>query len=168
MALSADVPLGAVAAQLNRMMVSNTRSSVFITAILGRVDAASGVVEYVNAGHPAPVLLRRGRAQPEDDGHALPLGVEADEVYRVQRIEPGGDLDVALFYTDGLIEAADPAGKLLNLGPVEKTLATVPRHTTDAVLRALLALVHGHLGTAKNADDLTLMVLAYTPAPGTA
>ncbi len=161
-ALTADVPLLEVATRLNHMMYSSTRSSVFITAILGRVDAATGTIEYVNAGHPGPLLLRRGRVQSELDGLALPLGIEPDEQYQVQRIDPGGDVAGALFYTDGLIEAANPAGQLLRVAPVAEALAGLPEQNTDAVLQALLSLVRQHLGPGKNADDLTLMALAYT------
>jgi sigma-B regulation protein RsbU (phosphoserine phosphatase) len=160
-ALTADVPLPEVAAGLNRTMCEATRANVFITAILGRVDAATGVLEYVNAGHPGPLLLRPGRVQPETDGLCLPLGIEASERYAVQRITPDSKLEGALFYTDGLIEAADSAGQLLSVGPVEKALATLADHRTNAVLGAMLALVRQHVGPGKNADDLTLMALQY-------
>lgn len=161
-ALTAEVPLPEVAAGLNRMMCGSTRANVFITAILGRVDVTTGVMEYVNAGHPGPLLLRRGGVQPEADGLSLPLGIEASEAYRVQRIQPDSDLEGALFYTDGLIEAADPAGHLLSVAPVEKALAALADRRADSVLSALLALVRQHLGPGKNADDLTLMAVQYT------
>ena len=125
-ALTADVPLLDVATRLNRLITTNTGSNVFITAIVGRVDSATGAVEYVNAGHPAPLLLRGTRVQVEEDGHALPFGIQPDETYTLQRIKPGTDLNAALFYTDGLIEAASPAGKLLGVEPVTAALAAVP------------------------------------------
>jgi serine phosphatase RsbU (regulator of sigma subunit) len=160
-ALTADAPLDEVASRLNHMMAGNTRSNVFITAVLGRVDAATGAVEYVNAGHPAPLLLRRGRVQPEPDGIALPLGIEPREEFEVRWIAPSADLEGVLFYTDGLIEAASPAGKLLDVAPVADALATVRPRTTDTMLNSLLALVRHHLGDRKNQDDLTLMALQY-------
>jgi len=67
-ALTADVPLPDVAARLNRLMYSNTGSNVFITAILGRVDARSGELEYVNAGHPAPLLVIPSTSAFTSDG----------------------------------------------------------------------------------------------------
>jgi sigma-B regulation protein RsbU (phosphoserine phosphatase) len=164
-ALTADAPLPEVAAGLNRTMCGAMRANVFITAILGRIDTATGVMEYVNAGHPGPLLLRRGHAQSEQDGLYLPLGIEASERYDVQRIEPDRDLGGALFYTDGLIEAGDPAGHLLGVGAVAQALAGLADLRTDAVLRALLALVGRHVGPGKNADDLTLMALQYATTP---
>jgi serine phosphatase RsbU (regulator of sigma subunit) len=142
-------------------MYSATRSNVFITAILGRVDAVSGALEIVNAGHPGPLLLWRERVEVQPEGLALPLSIEPDERYEVQRIEPQRDLQGVLFYTDGLIEAASPAGQLLRIAPVAEKLAALGERSTQAVLDVPLALVRAHLGPNKNMDDLTLMVLQY-------
>lgn len=162
-ALTADAPLVEAVARLNRLVVTNTSASVFITAIIGRVDQ-TGAVEYVNAGHPAPVLLRDGSAAADEDGKALPLGIDPDEGFKLQRIDPAGGVRGALFYTDGLIEAPNPAGKLLDLPPVVATLATLARPTADAVVAAMLDLVKRQLGSGKAKDDLTLLALQYTAA----
>jgi sigma-B regulation protein RsbU (phosphoserine phosphatase) len=134
---------------------------VFITAILGRVEAATGAVEYVNAGHPAPVLLRGGQAIPVEAGHSLPLGVEPDETYPVQHIEPHRDLHGALLYTDGLVDATDAAGHMLDLPPVLEAITAGPPPTAQGVLDRALAVVHSHLGDAPNADDLTLLAVQF-------
>ncbi len=159
--LTAEIPLTEVATRLNRLICSNTASNVFITAILGRADVATGAVEYVNAGHPAPVLLHGRAAHSGAEGHSLPFGIEPDEKFHVEHIEPRPDLRAALLYTDGLIEAANPAGELLDLPPVLGALAAAPVPTTQAVLDTTLSLVHQHLGDANNADDLTLMALQF-------
>lgn len=158
-ALTAEMPLADVAAGLNRLVTTNTAAHVFITAIVGRADADRGAIEYVNAGHPAPLLLRGDRVEREPDGLALPFGIEPDERYAARRMELGPDVEAALFYTDGLIEAAAPDGRLLSLNPVEATLAGLASRAPDAVLAAMLELVHEHLGERQNADDLTLLAL---------
>lgn len=158
-ALTVDVPLGDVAAALNRLVVTNTAANVFITAIVGRVDVAHGMLEYVNAGHPAPLLLRGGRVDPQAEGLSLPFGIEPNERYAVERLELGADVDGVLFFTDGLTEAADAAGRLLNLEPVKAALAGLPLRSPDAMLAAMLKLVHEHLDDRRNADDLTLLAL---------
>jgi serine phosphatase RsbU (regulator of sigma subunit) len=159
--LTVDVPLRELALRLNRLVFNNTDSNVFITALLGRVDATTGAVEYVNAGHPPPILLSEQKACPAVGEHSLPFGVDPEEVYDVQRIEPRRDLYGALFYTDGLIDAANPAGELLDLPPVIDALASAPARTAQGVLDQALALVHRHLAGASNTDDLTLLALQF-------
>lgn len=159
--LTAEIPLGALAQRLNLLMCTNTGASTFVTAILGRLDPSTGALEYVNAGHPGPLLLRSGRVETHADGHALPLGIEVGEAFPVQRIEPERGLDAALFYTDGLIEAANAAGKLLELDPVAQALAATPERTAETVVQTALGVVEKHLGGTRNADDLTLLAVQY-------
>ncbi len=160
-ALTAEIPLPELGTRLNRLICENTGSSIFITGIVGRLDTVTGAVEYINAGHPAPLLLRGEQVRPGDDGRSLPLGIEPDEKFSVQWIEPSAELDAALFYTDGLTEAANPAGHLLDVAPVMDALAAAPARSTEALLRTTLNLVRHHLADNKNNDDLTLLALQY-------
>jgi phosphoserine phosphatase RsbU/P len=157
-ALTPQTPLPEIAGRLNRLVAGNTSSNVFITALLGRVEVATGTIEFINAGHPAPLVVTARGVQELEDGKALPLGVAEDESFVVQRfvLQPE---DAALMYTDGLIEAADPAGRLLGVQPVSDALAKLPARGVDALLAGALALVRGHLGPGKNQDDLTLMAV---------
>lgn len=162
-ALTDDSPLPAVAARLNRLICRNTATSVFITTIFGRLDPRTGAVEYVNAGHPAPLLLRRGEVVELPDGQSLPLGIEPGEQYAVQQIEPTADLEAALWYTDGLIEAPRADGALLSLPPLIAALERTHPRTVDTLLQAALTVVNDHLGDSKNPDDLTILALQYQP-----
>lgn len=159
--LTGMIPLDELGARLNRHVCRNTDTSVFITGIIGRLDPMTGQIEYVNAGHPAPLLLGSSDVQALDDGHALPLGVEPEEQFTVQRIELTRDGTAALFYTDGLTEAQDAAGQMLGLDPVLAELAAARERTGDTLLNSTLALVRQHLGTTGNTDDLTLLALHY-------
>lgn len=160
-ALTPDAPLPEIVGRLNDLICRNTEASTFITGIFGRICAETGVVEYVNAGHPAPLLIRGQRVAPDLDGFALPLGIEPDERYTLRRIEPDGELRAALFYTDGLIEAQDAQGALLHVEPVVEALAGLRSWAPDQLLRHTLGLVKRHLAGRNNADDLTLLGLQY-------
>jgi serine phosphatase RsbU (regulator of sigma subunit) len=162
-ALTGEIPLRDVADRLNRLIVENTTPSVFITALLGRIDVGSGAVEFINAGHPAPLLLTSEGVRELDCGHALPLGVEADETFTVQQFRLAPD-QAALMYTDGLVEAPNPAGRLLGDAAVVEALAALPARSPDAVMSAALGLVRKHLGSGRNKDDLTLMAVQYRPS----
>jgi phosphoserine phosphatase RsbU/P len=158
-ALSADMHLPDLAARINRLVCRNTASNVFITAILGTLDTNTGMIEYVSAGHPAPIVLDRHGARVPDHENSLPLGIEPAEHYEVWRIEPTEKPRAVLFYTDGLYEAAAPGGKMLTLEPVKHALSTLSDSTPDAVMSTVLSVVRDHLAAGVNADDMTLMAL---------
>lgn len=149
-----------VVGDLDRAVARSVGEEDFVTAAL--VEERGGTLTVVNCGHPAPLLLRRGRVIAlEPSKPAPPLGLEPDVQPRVERLEPG---DRLLLYTDGLAEARrtgdffpteERAWALLGHGTVEHGLASLES--------ALSEWVHGRFD-----DDIALLLLEYTgaaPAP---
>src|SRR5207302_9523973 len=82
--------LGALATRLGTIVHRITDDIHYVTGFLGRLDPASGALEYVNAGHPAAVLARdAGLRELESTG--LPFGILEGFRYASARtvIEPG-------------------------------------------------------------------------------
>ncbi|RMF84878.1 MAG: GAF domain-containing protein, partial [Planctomycetota bacterium] len=121
-ALSGDADLVRLAERVNRLLCSNTSTSVFITGILGILDARSGDVQFVCAGHPGPLLIGDGDVQEHDGLGSLPLGIDPEERFGVQSLSIAGSHPTMMFYTDGLIEAEDGGGRLLGVQAVAEAL----------------------------------------------
>ena len=145
--------------RLNKLVVRNTATSVFVTAIVGRLDPQTGDVEFVNAGHPGPLLVRGAIAEAISDGQALPFGIDPNESFPVQRLSPSKDPCAMLLFTDGLIEAENPSGEQLGADPVVRALEACRAPQPELVLQATLDIVQRHLGDTKNRDDLTLLAM---------
>ena len=94
--------------RLNRILCASTLSSRFISLVYGELDR-EGFFDYINAGHPPPVVLTRDAARRLPDSGRV-LGVSPDSSYRIGHAEipPGGLL---LLYTDGVTECLSPAGE---------------------------------------------------------
>ncbi len=160
-ALSGTDNLPEIAARINRWICKNTESHVFITGILGMVEASTGMVRYVSAGHHGPIVVGNQRIEPMHCEGALPLGIEPNEVFDEHAVKPDDNTRVILFYTDGLIEASIPDGPLLGMAPVGDALAQMTAPTGSEVIKTLRALVRGHLHGESNEDDMTLLTLQY-------
>ncbi|MBM0238338.1 serine/threonine-protein phosphatase [Micromonospora sp. ATA32] len=88
----------------NQAIIDNAPQwSPFATGLLGRLDLRTGTLAVVNAGHPAPLLVRHGTAQPVALPVNRPLGVLRHKSYRATQIElqPG---DRLVLLTDGMLE----------------------------------------------------------------
>jgi sigma-B regulation protein RsbU (phosphoserine phosphatase) len=148
--------LRAIVADLDRAVARAVGEEDFVTAAL--VEERGGTLTVVNCGHPAPLLLRRGRVISLDPPHrAPPLGLGPTAEARVEHLEPG---DRLLLYTDGLAEArrggeffptAERAWALLGHGTVEHGLASLES--------ALAEWVRGRFD-----DDIALILLEYIGA----
>lgn len=159
-ALTGQISLPELAERINRLICLNTGTALFVTAILGIVDAHTGVFEYVGAGHPPPISLARGKATPlTEENNSLFLGYEHDETYHVQRIEPADNMAGWLLYTDGVNEATDRDGSLLGIQPVVRALGELNDITADNMIRVARNVVRQHLDGVPIADDLTLLAI---------
>jgi serine phosphatase RsbU (regulator of sigma subunit) len=80
----------------------------FATGMLGRLDLRTGILSVVNAGHPAPLLIRGTTAQPVPLPANRPFGVLRDRPYRETQVVLQPD-DRLVMVTDGMLErgAAD-------------------------------------------------------------
>ncbi|HEY0813172.1 MAG TPA: PP2C family protein-serine/threonine phosphatase [Pseudonocardia sp.] len=161
----ADRDLLSLAAAADRLLTHPPAQRWFVTAVLARLDGATGVLEYLVAGHPPPVLIRRGRAVRElAPSPRPPLGVVeegmAAPVVSREQLEPG---DRIMFYSDGVSEARDAEGEFFG----EQRLidfaerAELDQLSAPETLRRLGAAVLRYQG-GRLQDDATLMIVDWT------
>ncbi|MBQ1074732.1 serine/threonine-protein phosphatase [Micromonospora sp. C31] len=157
-----DLP--GLARAVDAAIMAQWQDARFVTAVLAEFDTGSGLLRYVNAGHPPPVLLRRGRAVRElAEGRRLPLGLPDERVeVAATRLEPG---DRLLLHTDGVTEARDPAGEMFGLS---RLADLAERHIGSGLpaaetLRRLSHAVTEHQG-GTHRDDATLMLVEWSAA----
>ena len=106
--LEGDLPAH-VLGLTNHVLGRSTDPEIFITAFVGLLDKRSGVLEYCNAGHTDPLLLRNGGAVERLPGRSPLLGAFPDLRYVPAQASLGAG-DVLLLYTDGVTEARGPGG----------------------------------------------------------
>lgn len=146
---------------LNRYLCDNNQSQMFVTLYAGIIDLRTGAVEYCDAGHEPPFLIRSGDKPqlPEKQG-GLALGIDANYVYQSVTIQlnPG---DTMFLYTDGVNEARNGDGKLFKTEGIEAALGANEMTTCellcDAVMKRLGQFVHG----APQSDDITMLAVSY-------
>jgi len=153
-----DPPPAELVGMLNTALKENLPQSKFVTLFLGRLDTASGVVEYANAGHAPPLWIRRDGVVELVETDVL-LGVVTRADFRDQRLElvPG---DALVLFTDGISEAENPEGEELTSMRFAPRLAKLHRSTAEHVANDLEDAVLAHMGDAPLADDVTIVVVS--------
>jgi phosphoserine phosphatase RsbU/P len=147
-------------ARLNVQIAKHSPASRFITFFYGLYDPATGAMQFVNAGHLPPLILRAGgridRVGLTGGGMALGMFERATYEATAITVEPG---DVFLLYTDGITEAENPAGTAFEESGLEAVLARTAAGNPNEIGAAILAAVEAHADDARLADDLTALVL---------
>jgi sigma-B regulation protein RsbU (phosphoserine phosphatase) len=106
---------------LNNFLCEHSEVGKYATMFFG-ILGRQGDLEYINAGHPSPLLLRGGElAEPFTEGF-FPVGLIAGTDYKTARVtlEAG---DTLVLFSDGVTEAADPDEELFGVPRLREALA---------------------------------------------
>jgi adenylate cyclase len=138
---------------------------LFVTAFIGVLDVASGVMQYVCAGHDAPVVVRHGSLSRIDTATIAgpPLCVIGDYPYAAgqAQLQPG---DLLCLFTDGVTEAMH-GSEMFGAARLLACLAEIRDITLPEGIAVLRDAVRRFEAGQPPADDLTLLLLRWN-GPG--
>lgn len=151
--------IAATIRHLNRLIAETTEADLYVTSFVCRIDPALGLLEYINAGHPSPLVLRGGKTLSLGAG-GMVVGMFAAAEYEVTPflLQPG---DILLLYTDGVVEAANDRGEEYAAARLAAAARKRRRLPAAELQAGLLADIRRFCGRDQFADDLTLMVVKY-------
>jgi phosphoserine phosphatase RsbU/P len=151
--------LSDLVAGLNRYACAHSLGGLrFTTAFFAELNGATGSLEYVNAGHNAPILLRGSGNVERLEAGGLPLGIGLETGYTAGHLalQPG---DLLVVFTDGVIEAVNGVGADYGEERLLGRIRASAGASSDAILRSLMADVDLFAGQARQHDDITCLVL---------
>ena len=148
----------------NYLCENHAELNYFATMFFGILDPATGIVTYVNGGHPPMVVIDRDgkvkeRLKPTGPAVGVFPGVEF-EIGQTS-LEPGETLFI---FSDGCTDARDPANKLFG----EKRLLSLldpPAATSLELLDRIDHALYAHIDTADQFDDITMMAIMHKINP---
>lgn len=140
----------------------------FATAQIATLELSSGYLCWVNAGHPAPMVIRGGKSIDLESKVWLPVGLgdtrAGDPVVSECTLEPG---DLVLFFTDGVVEARSAGGR--EFGRDRLAGLMLQASALDAPSAETLRMV-GHAWLSHHQEDLkddaTLLLVAWDGPSG--
>ncbi|CAN5844655.1 PP2C family protein-serine/threonine phosphatase [soil metagenome] len=158
--------LADAAGVMDRVIKDQLGEASFATGQLAELDTSSGVLRWLNAGHPPPLLIRRGRVATLACRPRLPFGLGHVQPHRPPDIaedplEPG---DGILFYSDGVVEARHVGGVDFGIERLEQFLHTAfaaGLPPAEALRRLSNAVLDFHGGVLR--DDATTLLVVWQP-----
>lgn len=141
----------------SQFLYDATETARFVTLCYARLHVGERRLDYANAGHLPPLVVRADACEWLEKG-GVPLGLFPDASYETATIYLRL-ADVVVFYTDGLTEAENAAGEQFT----RERLARLVAAHRDASAQELMELIYttavGFKGSETFDDDLTLIVL---------
>jgi serine phosphatase RsbU (regulator of sigma subunit) len=149
-------PPAAVLTRVNNALCRRALAPRFVTAFYGQIGL-DGALQYCNAGHNPPFLLRKdGVLRLETGGTVMGLFDRSAYDTGVERVSAG---DMLVLFSDGVTEAENPAGDELGDDRLEACLARAAGKSAPEVVDTIQRELAAFCDTAAMRDDVTLMVL---------
>lgn len=148
----------AIAAGVNRDIARLAEVEPLSTMFIGRLDAATGTLDYCSAGHPAALLLRAdGQLESLSEGGPV-LGVVPSASFACGTVQLRSD-DVMLVCSDGILESFDDADREFGVQRLEAEFRRAQGGSAESILFSVLGAVQDFAAPRPLTDDMTLVII---------
>ena len=147
---------------LNNAMAEGNDTNMFVTAFIGVLDLATGLLEYCNAGHNYAMLIGNLVSTLPCDPN-LPIGVMPDMAFTKQQLAIEPETTIFL-YTDGLNEAEDPTHAQFGVQRIiriAESLVKEGKNDPTTITNQMIEGVHRFVDDAEQSDDMTILAIRY-------
>jgi len=150
-----DAP--AVVAAVNRQAQASSVAGRYATLFYGVFDGRSRTLQYVNAGHNPPLVIRCDGSVLRLQTGGVPVGMFADYAYAEGAVQLQSG-DVIVTYTDGVIEALNSSGEEWGVEGLQRSAAKSREQSAEQVVSAIFEAMAEYADGCQ-IDDATIAVL---------
>lgn len=150
-----DAP--AVLAAVNRQAHASSVAGRYATLFYGVFDSRSRTLQYVNAGHNPPIVIRHDGSILWLETGGVPVGMFPDYACAegAVQLEPG---DVVVAYTDGVVEALSSSGEEWGVEGLRRSAARHKEKSAEQVVSGIFEAMEEYADGCQ-IDDATVAVL---------
>ncbi|MGO9009854.1 MAG: SpoIIE family protein phosphatase [Bryobacteraceae bacterium] len=145
--------------KLNTFLIERTGGEKYATIFYCLLNQ-DGRLDYVNAAHCPPIVVRPGGETAELEATGVPVGLIEGSSYELasRQLSPG---DKLVIYTDGVTEAQDARAGFFGRKRLFDLVRAQAGASAAALHDAIQGAVHEFTEGAPQSDDITLVVLDY-------
>jgi len=154
--------LEVLAFSLNEMLYTYTKAGKHLSVFLGLVDTRRNILQYVNAGHVPPILVRGKSGEVkllEEGGTVIGLFPQVDYTRGTVKLEKD---DLVVCTTDGILRISDDHHNAYGIRRLTDCVRRYRERSSQAIADAVLAEVSAYSTASMNDDDKVLIVLKVT------
>jgi len=154
--------VGRMIESVNNFINEEPHSDMFVTLFYSVLNHKQNKLNFVNAGHNPPLLLRR---ESDEIIRLSTGGVVLGAMKGLKMAEKTVDLeegDLLVLYTDGVTEAVNKQEEQFGEGRLIKLIEKNHELSPEDLKNKIIDQVYDFASGTKQADDITLMILRRT------
>ena len=156
-----NLSAGQIVTDMNKSLCENNDASMFVSFFLGLLNLKTGKLNYCNAGHNLPFLIRKhSKVENLPVRHGIPIGVADLEPYYDDTITLKTD-DMLVLYTDGVIRGFNRRHELFGDVRLEKTLEKCVLLKPKECVEKVMDEVSDFTGSVEQEDDVAVLAVSY-------
>jgi serine phosphatase RsbU (regulator of sigma subunit) len=144
---------------INKFLCEHGGVGRYATMFFALLDR-DGRLEYIKAGHPSPLLLRRGQVSELYSEGSFPVGLLENAEFTAASLQLEPD-DTLVLFSDGISEAENPDEELYGVSRLREALAGKQNTPLDSLKQIVLESVESFARGASQSDDMTLLIARY-------
>jgi sigma-B regulation protein RsbU (phosphoserine phosphatase) len=157
---TSKIELPAIINRLNESIMNNAKGEKFITFFIGKYNAKTRKLNYVNAGHNPPVYYNSKTKKTEFLSlGCFGLGMFDDIPNIIEGVVEINASDKVICYTDGLSEAENPEQDELGTLPIEECIVT--KQSISVIIETLKNKMKSFIKEQPVSDDVSILGIEF-------
>ncbi len=150
--------ISGLAARLNQFVFRSSETSCFISFFYAELEAKTGELLYINAGHNPPFILPPAGKVRRLESTGFCLGMFSDVAFEARRhqLEPG---DLLCLYTDGITESRDAAKREFGEEGLARVLREAAARPAEQIVERVFEEASRFAGGSDPSDDETVVIV---------
>ncbi len=148
---------------LNKAVYESTKGDRLVTLFIGAYDVIKNELQYINAGHPYPILQTRAQGSCYLKKGTTPIGINET----LPEISVGREIikdeTVIFSYTDGLEELRNNKGQMMGYHNILSTLHKLPFGNIEMITENMKEFIEKFKENEPIGDDITVLLCKIKP-----
>jgi sigma-B regulation protein RsbU (phosphoserine phosphatase) len=155
-----EFSLEEVVSMVSHQLYVCSTASDFATLFVGVIDPVTHRLQYINAGHNPPIVLRADGRHEHLEPDGIMIGAFDGAAWTAAETELGGG-DGVLVFTDGVTEAEGVTGQYSE-DRLEKLVLEARDQAPAKLLETIMNDIMAFIGDQPRSDDITMLALQRT------
>ena len=157
----AGLNLSKVIELMNNYLCKDNDNNLFVTLFLGIMNTSTGELEFANAGHNYPFVVKKNGSIVElNNTRCIPLGIQMNLCNKTSSFTLDA-WDLIFLYTDGISEAFNTENTEYSISRISEVLQNSVNQSPNETVNKVVSDVKRFAQGTEQSDDISVLAIRF-------